>query len=554
MLIPNLVLLVGCVAALKSRTISGIANKQAPGADKYPPHTIDQPIDHFPTSSKYAPHTKATFKQRYIFDASYYKPGGPVYLFMSGENSYLGATYLFQDGLLGLLMKATNGIGILLENRYYGESFPFNSSSTDELTYLSSDQTIADNAYFAQHVKLPGFNSSINAPKTPWIMYGVSLAGAQVAYSIKAHGDVLYGGIGSSAAILAAHEYPEWYKPIQKFGPSDCIASINEIIANFDKLVDSKNKAAIQEFKNFFGLGELTDVRDFAQTIAFPLGGPLFYPTRSWQELDWFPKFLTEDFWLFCKNVTNPDAPANIKQVDYALSRYTNGKPWTNLGNYANYIQKYIVPTCDGAPIDSSACFSTQNGKPPYQIFQHRYTLKICISETHYAETTNNGDRSYLYQTCTEMGWYQVAPKSGPALISKVLQVDYTQQWCTWAFPPGKYNKIPTTPDTDSMNKYGGLNVSADRLAFIDGGIDPWRDLTYHSDNAPARVRNGVEDEILHPQYLIHGAAHGWEATAFSYEKINEEPQFIREAHLWEIRIVKKWLSMFKETKGFGKD
>lgn len=60
------------------------------------------------------------------------------------------------------------------------------------------------------------------------------------------------------------------YSPIQKFGPSDCVASINAIIANFDTLVDSNNSAAIQEFKILFGLGDLVDNRDFAMTIAFP--------------------------------------------------------------------------------------------------------------------------------------------------------------------------------------------------------------------------------------------------------------------------------------------
>lgn len=44
-------------------------------------------IDHFPHEQRYAPHTKATFKQRYFFDTSYYKPGGPVFLYLSGETS-----------------------------------------------------------------------------------------------------------------------------------------------------------------------------------------------------------------------------------------------------------------------------------------------------------------------------------------------------------------------------------------------------------------------------------------------------------------------------------
>jgi hypothetical protein len=46
---------------------------------------------------------------------------------------------------------------------------------------------------------------------------------------------------------------------------------------------------------------------------------------------------------------------------------------------------------------------------------------------------------------------------------------------------------------------------------------------------------------------------HHWDSYAFGYSNISTEPQFIREAHLWEIRSVKKWLGMWDETEGFGK-
>jgi hypothetical protein len=60
------------------------------------------------------------------------------------------------------------------------------------------------------------------------------------------------------------------YDPIQKFGPQDCVASINAIVEKMDLLVESKNQAAIRELKAIFGLQDLEDIRDFAMTIAFP--------------------------------------------------------------------------------------------------------------------------------------------------------------------------------------------------------------------------------------------------------------------------------------------
>src|ERR1700709_7896 len=104
-------------------------------------------------------------------------------------------------------MEATNGLGVILENRFYGQSYPFNTSTTDNLRYLTNEQSssphtvlqspfnnlnlvaIADNAYFAQHATFPGVIDNLTAPGTPWILYGGSLAGAETAFSVKTYGD-----------------------------------------------------------------------------------------------------------------------------------------------------------------------------------------------------------------------------------------------------------------------------------------------------------------------------------------------------------------------------
>jgi hypothetical protein len=67
------------------------------------------------------------------------------------------------------------------------------------------------------------------------------------------------------------------YDPIQKFGPSDCISSINAIVDKIDSLVEAKNNKAIQQLKTIFGLEALSDIRDFAMTIAFPRRFPDIY-------------------------------------------------------------------------------------------------------------------------------------------------------------------------------------------------------------------------------------------------------------------------------------
>ena len=279
-------------------------------------------------------------------------------------------------------MQQFNGLGVILENRYYGKSFPFENSNTDNLAYLTTEQTIADNAFFARHAVFPGVKGNLNAPKTPWILYGGSLAGAQTAFSLKTYGaDTLYAGIAASGTIYATLAYPEWYNPIQKWAPGDCTSRINNIILNFDAIRVTKNATAISHFKSLFGLAALKDDRDFAQTIAFPLGGPLYYPTNTWQELNWYPAYGSDDFWDFCRNVSAVPGygyEAAWTQLDNQMKAAT-GKDWTGLGGYTAYIKRVILPDCPaGIDLDSSACFGTQN-------------------KTYWEDITNDENRSYLY-------------------------------------------------------------------------------------------------------------------------------------------------------------
>lgn len=40
-------------------------------------------------------------------------------------------------------MEATNGLGVILENRFYGLSYPFNTSTDEEIAYLSTEQSMS---------------------------------------------------------------------------------------------------------------------------------------------------------------------------------------------------------------------------------------------------------------------------------------------------------------------------------------------------------------------------------------------------------------------------
>jgi hypothetical protein len=112
-------------------------------------------------------------------------------------------------------------------------------------------------------------------------------------------------------------------------------------------------------------------------------GNPVSYDANSYQEIVWNPEFGSQDFFDFCRNVTNVNPPANVAQVDWQLANYTDNQPWVNLGNYAAYIKRVILPVCTSGAYNSFDCFGTQHPKQ-------------------WASTNNTELRSYFYNSCIE--------------------------------------------------------------------------------------------------------------------------------------------------------
>lgn len=114
--------------------------------ETYTKHSFDQLIDHFPDSTRYPTHTSATFSQKYVVDNTYWSgdPDAPVFLYIGGEIDISFRYNMLQTGIMQILMNATGGLGVVIENRYYGESYPFENSTVENLQYLTTEQSVAD--------------------------------------------------------------------------------------------------------------------------------------------------------------------------------------------------------------------------------------------------------------------------------------------------------------------------------------------------------------------------------------------------------------------------
>jgi hypothetical protein len=167
------------------------------------------------------------FNMSYWFDASHYQSGGPVFVLQGGETDGASRLPYLQKGLLAQLAAATHGIGVVLEHRYYGNSFPTPDLSTKNLRFLTTQQALADEAYFAQNIVFPGLEHlDLTSKTTAYIGYGGSYAGAFNAFLRVQYPDVFWGTISSSGVVEAIYDYWAYYEPIAEYGmPSVPISS-----------------------------------------------------------------------------------------------------------------------------------------------------------------------------------------------------------------------------------------------------------------------------------------------------------------------------------------
>lgn len=165
--------------------------------------TFQQLLDHSDPS-------KGTFSQAYWWSTEYWQgPGSPVVFFTPGEVAAAGYTgYLTNRTLTGTLAQEIGGAAVLLEHRYWGESSPFDELTTENMQYLTLENSIYDTTYFANNIKFPfATNASSNADSVPWVFSGGSYSGALAAWVESVDPGTFWAYHASSAVVEVIYDF-----------------------------------------------------------------------------------------------------------------------------------------------------------------------------------------------------------------------------------------------------------------------------------------------------------------------------------------------------------
>lgn len=151
-----------------------------------------------------------TFSQSFWWSSQYWTgPGAPVVFFTPGEIAAAEYTgYLTNRTITGLFAQAIGGAVVMMEHRYWGDSSPYSVLTTENLTYLTLDNSIKDTTYFARNVELPfDTNGSSNAINAPWVFSGGSYSGALSAWTESVDPGTFWAYHASSAVVEAIYDF-----------------------------------------------------------------------------------------------------------------------------------------------------------------------------------------------------------------------------------------------------------------------------------------------------------------------------------------------------------
>lgn len=401
------------------------------------PQYFSQLIDHFNISNN------DTFQQMYLENLDVYDNASHVLiLYISGEQTLypVRASSMFHYELA----KKYHAALYLLEHRYYGSSFPFEESplSVDHLKFLSTEQALADIAYFLGAVlQTARFNPPNDIRKV--IVVGGSYAGVLSSLFRAFYPQFASISLSSSAPVDVVDDFYQYDQTIQEGLGETCADLVRRAYAEIEGQIENKTVSLENAVKDIgCDPGVLNETVDFYSTITDVSAGLVQYNNPTNRNVE-----------QLCATMENESISSSLWERFY----------W--------FVTNVYLPVLENDSCDN--------------ISDARSTLLN--------PDKSNWYRAWFYQTCTEYGYFQTAPKPPlKSLRSQQINKTYYEELCVYAFGSNS-----THLDVNLTNaKFGGLYSFATDVMFTNGDKDPWSRL-------------GITD----PSFYVHGepARQNWD-------------------------------------------
>lgn len=334
---------------------AALAEAASPSANEtITPEYVELPIDNFAASKDQKISYEGTFFNRYWVTQSAYRPGAPVFVYDVGEgDAEPNALFRLQNttSFFKQLVDQYNGIGIVWEHRFYGNSSPTPidiNTPPEAFRYLTTEQSLADVDRFAKQFSRKNINYTLTPDKTPWVFVGGSYPGMRAAFMRNMYPDTIYASYASSAPVQASVDQSFYFEPVwrgmNKYGFGNCTRDIQAAVRYMDHIMDTNQTAAAQLKTQFLGLGAANNSHaTFADALStiFSLwqaygveGGTL--------GLRKFCDWIEQDTDTMRPTIAGSDGLAKNKGAKYVVDR------WASFPFFTQGVNQYLETNCSG--------------------------------------------------------------------------------------------------------------------------------------------------------------------------------------------------------------
>ncbi|XP_012791270.2 thymus-specific serine protease [Sorex araneus] len=392
---------------------------------------LQQPLDPFNASDG------RSFLQRYWVNSQHWSgPGGPVFLHLGGESS-LGPGSVMR-GHPAALAPAWGALVVGLEHRFYGLSVPAGGLEMAQLRFLSSRHALADVAS-ARLALTRLLNVSASSP---WICFGGSYAGSLAAWARLKFPHLVFASVASSAPVRAVLDFSEYNDVVSRSltnteigGSPECRAAVSAAFEEVARRLRAGGMA-LSALRTELGacgdMGRAEDQAELLEALQALVGGAVQYNGQA-------------------------GAPLSVRQLcGLLLPEGGNGSrsaPYRGLRRAVKVITNSL----------GQKCLSYSRAETVAQ-----------LRDTE-PQVSGVGDRQWLYQTCTEFGFYVTC--EGPRCpFSQRPALPSHLELCEQVFGISLSSIALAVARTNAF--YGGQTPGASRVLFVNGDTDPWHVLS----------------------------------------------------------------------------
>ncbi|XP_028402070.1 putative serine protease K12H4.7 [Dendronephthya gigantea] len=407
-------------------------------------HKVNLPPEQWFTQrlTHYNDANKATWQQRYWYNSTYWKPGGPVFIMIGGEGE-ANPIWMVE----GTWIKYAQELGaftFMLEHRFYGQSHPTKDTSVENLQFLNSEQALADLAAFVQEM-----NIKFKLTGSKWICFGGSYPGSLSAWFRLKFPHLVTGAVATSAPVFAELNFKGYLDVVTaslqttSYGKT-CTDSISSATEKIQSMLT--NDEGRQQLSKIFRLCDPLsdsddDISNFAQSIAGNFMGVVQYNKDNRKFEGAVGTSITID--VLCKIMSN-------QSVD-EVTRYAK-------------VNSLLLDTYGEKCLDVNFSDMIKDMK-----------------ETSWSSSASEGGRQWTYQTCTEFGFYQTSDSTKQP-FGNLFPLKFSIKQCMDIFGPSFNETEIMSGITRTNTNYGGMKIAGSKIVFPNGSIDPWHALGITSD------------------------------------------------------------------------